>query len=245
MNTSKMNSTKTITAADILEQRDASRRAGVLAHSSNQDGDFMARVGCSCYTCRDVLDPTGEEDAREQQELNRPVRLPSPIPSLRIPICPPAPARPTQCPNSPHPPPPYPEYRPYCCQTSPLHLPIPPRAHRQPSSGSNTNDLSPIVGLNSPDSFSFQFRINLRSPSLPSSRENSDGVVDVVTHLEESMIPRLTRLLSQYKALMTHIESEYEEGLSHDEMAAKDAWWDEVDGKILQTESLLALLRKV
>jgi hypothetical protein len=52
-----------ITAADILKQREEERKACRLAHSPNGDGDFWARHACPCYTCRDVLDPTGEQDA--------------------------------------------------------------------------------------------------------------------------------------------------------------------------------------
>lgn len=53
-----------ITPADILKERDAKRKAGILAHSANARGEFMARLDCTCYTCRDCLDPTGEEDAK-------------------------------------------------------------------------------------------------------------------------------------------------------------------------------------
>lgn len=69
-----------ITAADILKQREEERKAGRLAHSANGDGDFWARHGCSCYTCRDVLDPTGEEDAATAVAASVP-RPPTPPPS--------------------------------------------------------------------------------------------------------------------------------------------------------------------
>lgn len=61
-----------ITAADILKERDEMRKACRLAHSPKADGEFWARVGCSCYTCRDVLDPTGEEDAAAANALLAP-----------------------------------------------------------------------------------------------------------------------------------------------------------------------------
>lgn len=52
-----------VTAADILKKREEERSACRLAHSANAGGEFWAREYCSCYTCRDVLDPTGEQDA--------------------------------------------------------------------------------------------------------------------------------------------------------------------------------------
>ena len=52
-----------VTAADILKKREEERSACRLAHSANADGEFWAREYCSCYTCRDALDPTGEQDA--------------------------------------------------------------------------------------------------------------------------------------------------------------------------------------
>ena len=64
----------TITAQDVLNARDKHRKSGVIAHSPNSRGEFMARFGCSCYNCRDALDPTGEEDAARanNQESNKP-----------------------------------------------------------------------------------------------------------------------------------------------------------------------------
>ncbi len=59
-----------ITPADILKERDRRRSSCMLAHSVNADGSFFARVDCSCYTCRDVLDPTGEEDAANANAMN-------------------------------------------------------------------------------------------------------------------------------------------------------------------------------
>ena len=53
-----------ITPAEILERRAADRRLHIIAHTPNVEGDFMARLDCSCYNCRDYLDPTGEEDAK-------------------------------------------------------------------------------------------------------------------------------------------------------------------------------------
>ena len=58
-----------ITPEDILKQRAMSRNTLSLAHSANSSG-FIPRTGCPCYTCRDALDPTGEEDARIQNEAN-------------------------------------------------------------------------------------------------------------------------------------------------------------------------------
>ncbi len=66
-----------VTAADILRNREQRRQALQLAHSPNIMGEFWAREGCRCYTCRDVLDPTGEEDAAAANASNtRPVTPP-------------------------------------------------------------------------------------------------------------------------------------------------------------------------
>lgn len=65
-----------ITPADILKQRTLSRESSMLAHSANCDGSFMARLGCPCYTCRDVLDPTGEEDAANANENHESFLIP-------------------------------------------------------------------------------------------------------------------------------------------------------------------------
>ena len=71
------------TAADILRERAEARASCRLAHTSNGEGDFYARYGCPCYTCRDALDPTGEEDARlANEEYKTPPRsTPFPMPS--------------------------------------------------------------------------------------------------------------------------------------------------------------------
>lgn len=70
-----------ITPADILKERDEKRKAGILAHSANVNGDFMARLNCPCYTCRDCLDPTGEEDAKA---ANTPSAPPPPSPPMTL-----------------------------------------------------------------------------------------------------------------------------------------------------------------
>ncbi len=61
-----------ITPEDILKQRAMKRNSNMIAHSSNSTGNFFARPDCPCYTCRDALDPTGEEDARIQNENSMP-----------------------------------------------------------------------------------------------------------------------------------------------------------------------------
>jgi hypothetical protein len=63
LSSSIMSSFLMITPDSILAEREKDRSAGRLAHSPNFNGEFFARHGCPCYTCRDVLDPTGEEDA--------------------------------------------------------------------------------------------------------------------------------------------------------------------------------------
>lgn len=68
-----------ITAADILKERDEKRKAGILAHSANGYGEFTARLGCPCYTCRDCIDPTGEHDAATENAGSPPLPPSHPV----------------------------------------------------------------------------------------------------------------------------------------------------------------------
>lgn len=222
---------KMITAKDILEERETARRAGLLAHSSNSLGLFLARPGCICYTCRDLLDPSGEQDALEANKEMKP--------SLRVSIPTPRPAS-SACPNSPHPPPPSQDHKPVCCQPTPLHLPIPPRAHRLPTSNSSESEdlLSPISlpgGALSPTNFSFNFTIQLTPSSSTSSSYQT---------LEKDIVPKMQRLLDAYQAELLEVEKNYETTDRMDEIATLDEMWNELDRKIDTTRQLLKQIKK-
>lgn len=76
-----------ITAADVLKER--AIRAKVL-YSPCQDNDIKWRY-CSCFVCRAVWDPTGEEDARfanaqRKNPQNDPEEDDDPIPTSLPPL---------------------------------------------------------------------------------------------------------------------------------------------------------------
>ena len=57
-----------VTTEEILAERQKAREEGALAHTPNVSGDCMCYVSCSCDTCRDFFDPTGEKDAQKENE---------------------------------------------------------------------------------------------------------------------------------------------------------------------------------
>lgn len=226
-----------ITANDILQQRETARRAGLLAHTPNAHGYFNARLDCSCYTCRDFLDPTGEEDASQANTSRQPplkVSIPEPQPKS------------TTCPNSPHPPPPSETHKPVCCQRSPLlNLPIPPRAHRQPTrSESESSDLVSPISLPdrpfSPTNLSFNFSITFRPAAATAA-----AAPDNSAKLEKDLLPKIETLLETYQAELLEVENSYEQsGIRLDEIAALDQLWNEIDRKIDSTRTFLKLIKK-
>jgi hypothetical protein len=124
-----------ITPEDILKQREESRKSLILAHSANSSGAFFARPGCSCYNCRDALDPTGEEDARIANEMSL---MPSEPPMLerQNAIC-------LDCQQS--------HLSNEVCRPRSISLPPPTMGLRRHPFSPN---LSPIIGLVSPRSLS-------------------------------------------------------------------------------------------
>lgn len=240
----RMNST-TVTPADILKERDEARRAGRIAHSANCRGDFMARLDCSCYNCRDAIDPTGEEDAilrniQRRKSLPQPLTVP-PLNFSRLRTS--TLSCESDCENTPHPPA-YPGHRPVCCEERFTHLPPPPAARRQPSQslGPASGSLSPIVGIQSPEasprSFTMNLTIHLNSPPVP--------IEESYRETEERVEAQLEELLKTYKKLMKKIEKEMDApGVKHDELAACDDWWNETDAKMNATKKLLDLLKSV
>lgn len=244
-----MNSRKMTTAADILAERDDARRMGFLAHTANCRGDFMGRLECSCYTCRDYFDPTGEEDAKKrnasQPKIHRqnanciecehqhtvfepcrkmirpsPIQAPAAIPLER--------SLTTGCPNSPHAPPPFPEWRPVCCQRSP------------PLNAAHTTLLPPPLPATRQASFTLSGVVGVSS-----SAESTPRVEETYTLEEQRLIRRLEHMLKTYSEVLEKLEDEEETGRQrgHDEMMMMQEWWEEIDKKIHATEALLRLLR--
>ena len=238
-----MNSTM-ITSSDILEQRNKARRAALLAHTPNGIGEFTARLNCTCYTCRDLLDPTGEEDAVTANIALHPHRLPT----LKLSIPQPSTTSST-CQNSPHPPPPSETHRPVCCQRSPLLLPIPPRAHRLPTrSESDSSDLLSPCALperpDSPTNLSFKFTIQLRP--LPNRTYSADKTKHDSKSLESNLLPKMEQLLEAYQAELLEIEGNYEkQTLRMEEMAAIDQLWNELDRKIDALHKAVKQIKRV
>ena len=250
------------TPEEILAEREAVRKSGRLAHTPNGRGEFYARIGCLCYTCRDQLDPTGEEDAKAHNdalmleicaEANIPPPPPTPVLKRQNAIC-------VICLNT-HENPSKPcvfEVDPdkeglAPTATEPLRLctlgpstgayddfplptpfvlprlPPPPHiATRQPSAASSGGIISPLVGI-----------------MTPRSGSEASGIEDRSVAQEKQLVVRLKRMLRTYQQLQEHIDQLNDhDTLKHDEMAAYDAWWNEVDGKILAVENLLKVLEE-
>ena len=207
------------TPAEILAERSAGRAEGRLAHTPNGRGEFSARFDCHCYTCRDVLDPTGQEDAKnynialiaglcEETSISQPSLLGALEHS-------------TAAYENHHPPP-------AALLPIPNLPPPPPITHGQPATSTNSGAMSPLMGILTP-----------RSISEPS------GIEDRTLTQEKGLAIRLNRMLRMYQQLQAHIEElTDQENLSHDEMAAYDTWWNQVDAKVYAVEKLLKLLEE-
>lgn len=223
----KMNSFPTVTPADILKERDQARAAGRIAHSANSSGEFFARLDCSCYTCRDVLDPTGTEDAKAQNaELPR---LPPPAPPLTrqnalcvscctghsctVPCNPPFEWTGLSC------------VTPSASSLPPLTIACPDRQ----LSNTSSNILSPVSGL--------------RSPRCISEVSSPPPVEESYRREEEILIRRLTHMLTTYDQLDEHIQKQEASSKSHSEMAMFQTWWEEIDTKRDAIQTLLSLLK--
>lgn len=214
-----MNSTILYTPSQILEERQNERSRGKLAHTPNGRGEFYARIECGCYNCRDVLDPTGELDAKARNDAMNVPPLPAQQPKLvrQYAIC-------LEC-GGQH----------SCsdpCRPPHLSLPPPPRAVRQcnycrsPTEGLS---ISPIVGVLSPRSVS----------------SGSKPIYETCQELEVGLERQIRKLLKKYRQLEAHIESEREKpGTKLDEMAAYDAWAEEVARKEDALQEFLDLLKE-
>lgn len=216
-----------ITASDILNERHQARQAGVLAHTANVSGDFMARLDCSCYNCRDIWDPTGEMDAAERNTRKNTL-VAEELPPLErqdtigvastatIPSIPPLDltrlmsrtSTGSECHNTPHPPPPHPDHQPVCCKKSPAA------------------DPEPFTGL-----------LNTNIYETPSRPEEE------YKNIEKLILPYLQHLRNTYTLVQTHILDESENiHLKMDEQAALDSWWDEIEKKLQAVQTTMSLL---
>jgi hypothetical protein len=260
----KMNSEKTMkTPTDILNDRNAELRAGRLAHTPNGRGEFYARIDCPCYTCRDVLDPTGEEDAK----LHNEALMAALCKQANIPPPPPSPALTRQnavCLNC---------EETHCCETEcdPKKVAIAAflNTFDYAADGIGPTDTVPLPSLGPSASVALgpsptgSWHLPppppiRRHPSTTSSDSILSPIVGLQTprsiseplsieekthELEMKLQPRLCKLLRTYQQLQEHIELlQGDPSLKHDEMAMYDAWWTEVDGKIATMESLIGQL---
>ena len=221
-----MSSTKIYTASEILEERQRARSNGIIAHTPKADGEFMARVGCTCYNCRDVIDPTGEEDAKARNEQTlRDLCEADNVPQLKLKRqyascldC----REQHSCTEVCHP-----------TQQSHLSLPPPPPAIRQCNYCRLKSDsglsLSPIVGIQSPCSPSGELKC----------------IEETYLEMESQLRRQLYKVTSIYQKLQAHIENQRDiPGTKHDEMAAYDSWSDEVEKKEMAIKELLDLLEE-
>lgn len=211
-----------VTPAEILAERDRVRQQGTIAHTPNSSGNFWARDGCGCYNCRDALDPTGEEDAKMQNNALMKamcnavgIEMPPSQPTLQRQFA--------NCLNC--------EEQHSCqenCRPRGLSLNLPPPSPAQRLTAEPTGMISPLMGLISPRS------ISDASVSL-------EEQLKVCSDMEEKVRRYLKRLAKHYSTLQLMIDEENTHR-SHDEMAASDTWWTEVDRKKSTTEDLLELL---
>jgi hypothetical protein len=92
-----------------------------------------------------------------------------------------------------------------------------------------------VLDTESPKNFSFNITLNLRTPS--------HAAVNYRT-LETTMVTKTEELLACYRKELETIEKQYEDdGLKHDEMAALDYQWNEMDRKIYATEKFLEKIK--
>lgn len=257
--TAKMTTMKTPT--DILNERDALRSAGRLAHTPNGRGEFYARMDCSCYTCRDVLDPTGSEDAKFYNDALLAANIPPPPPS---PVVTRQNAIYLNCEET------------HCCDTECDPKKGPALAFRNifdyAADGIGPTETVPLPTLARSSSVYYPSLSPsatgswplpppppiTRQPSTTSSGSLLSPIVGIQTprstseplsieekahDLEMKLQPRLCKLLRTYQQLQEHIEQlQCDPSLKHDEMAMYEAWWTEVDQKIATLESLIAQL---
>lgn len=214
---------KMVTPEDILAERQQRRESGILAHTENASGSFYPRGGCTCYNCRDALDPTGELDAKTQNDSIMKVMcdavgidMPPPQPTLQRQF-----AACLNCEGQ------------HSCEEScrphslSLHLPPPSPVHRL--TAEPTGLISPLLGLISPR-------------SLSDGSVSLDEQLKACSDMEERVRRYLKRLAKHYERLQAMIDADTSHR-SHDEMAASDTWWTEVDRKKSSTEDLLELLQ--
>ena len=208
-----MDTTKMVTAAEILEERNRQRNAGILAHTANMSLIFYPRDGCPCYTCRDALDPTGEVDAKIKNDSL--IDLPREQPKLerQYATC-------SSCEEQ------------HSCETKcngrPAYLNLPPPSVALRSIAAPSGLISPFIGLISPR-------------SLSDASVTIEDQTQVCEEMETKVKRYLKRLLKEYEKLQSMIETNNSDA-RHDEMAANDVWWTEVDRKKSSTEDLLELL---
>jgi hypothetical protein len=207
--------TTLITAEDILRQRRTEAAAGRLAHSAKVDGSFMARMDCPCYTCRDVLDPTGEIDAAR---ANAPPSLPPPAPRLT--------RQNANC---------------VLCEQQHSQTQGPYCAPRSVGSGTGAGIGVPSAGISlarAPANLSFSL-----GPSATGTGTTPVASSPIFEEFKKDAA--LAALEEYIQVLRNKQEplANHEGARSHDEMAMMDQEWEELDTLINELERTAELLR--
>lgn len=251
-----MSSSKKISAEEILAERDQNRRMGLLAHTMNCRGDFMGRYDCSCYTCRDYFDPTGEEDARQRNATVATLSLPLPLPpklerqNASCVACyhyheMSQPCEPLKKPTPILKPVGIPLERSMTtgCPNSP-HAP-PPFPEWKPVCCQPSPPLQPTQTTSLPPPLSATRLNSIVGLAATSSGESTPQVEETYVIQEKKLIRRLEQMLSTYNELMEKLEKDEAEMnyRGHSEMAMMHDWWEEIDEKITATRALLKLLK--
>ena len=189
------------------------------ARASENLVQMPTRVDCLCFTYRDSLDSTGEEDAQKPNSLTPPSHLPPSSPPKLVrqnALC-------YECGKG-H------NSKVSCFSTTNvthLHLPPPTLSIRLPQlSASSSNVISPIAGLMTPRSI---------SESVP--------IEQAVQGEETSILRRLLHMLKTYDRLESHIHTEEETSRTLDERRLAQMAWEEMQRKRAAVEELIRALR--
>jgi hypothetical protein len=136
-------------------------------------------------------------------------------------------------------------------------LPSPPQVERQSTTCDGCDECRPrTLSLSlpppspatrciaAPEGFASPLAyIGLLSPrSISDTSVSLDDQIKICEEFEARVIRYLKRLSKHYETLQTLITEKKD--LTHDEMAAYDMWWDEVDMKLDSTEKLIRTLKK-
>ena len=207
----------------------------MLAHSRNINGDFGSYVSwwsCPCYTCTNYREERASEERPETPPTGTPIGLalasyapvPAPEPSLVTGALSRAPANQTWNGS---------EWVPTESEVSELPPPT-PSLTRSLTLGIGGADPRLLFGRSSTPAVS---EVAEETEESSSSEERSAPGLRGVDPQEDDVMARLQHLRAR---LIVQQDSVYDQPCdSHDEMAAQDAEWNDLDVKIDAIESLL------